>query len=98
MVTLKEYIKQTLKDIREAKEEEKSFDGIRGVIDFDVATVAVDSGGAGMKIGVLGFGGEFSGKLSNQVSSRIRFSVQTKGAIDPGFAYRSGSGKAVNIG
>lgn len=97
MVTLKEYIKQTLKDIREARDEEKSFDQIRGTVDFDVATLAVKTGGAGMEIGVLGIGGEFGGKLSNQVTSRIRFSVQTKGAIHPASTYQPGKGYAKDI-
>lgn len=97
-MTVKKYIKETLKDIREAKEEENFFLGIRGVIEFDIATIAVKSGKAGMKIGVWALGGEFGGNLSNQITSRIKFSIQTRGAIAPGEGYRSGSGKVVDIG
>lgn len=91
MVTIKDFIKQVLVDIREAKGEETSFEGIRGVIDFDVATVANETGGAGVKVGVWGIGGEVGGKLSNEVTSRVKFSVQTKGAISPGSSYNGDS-------
>jgi|SRR3989344_6058350 len=90
MITVKEYIKQALRDIREAREEEKSFEGIRGTIEFDIATVANEEGGAGMKVGVWGIGGKFGGKLSNGVTSRVKFSVQTKGAISPGSSFNKG--------
>lgn len=86
MVTIKDFIKQVLADIREVKDEEVSFSGIRGVVDFDIATVAYETGGAGVKVGVWGIGGEVGGKLSNEVTSRVKFSVQTKGAISPGFS------------
>lgn len=97
MVTLKEFIKQTLRDIREAKTEEQSFEGVRGTLEFDVATVALESGGAGMKVGVMGIGGEFGGNLTNQVASRIKFSIQTKGAISPSHPYSLAKVKIKNI-
>lgn len=91
MVTIKDFIKQVLEDIGEAKREEESFAGIRGVVDFDIATVANETGGAGLKVGVWGLGGEMGGKISNEVTSRVKFSVQTKGAISPGSSYSSHS-------
>ena len=84
MVTIKDYVKQVLSDIREAKKEEESFEGVRGVIDFDIATVANESGGAGLKVGVWGIGGEMGGKLSKEVTSKVKFSVQTKGHEEKG--------------
>lgn len=40
-----------------------------------------------MKISVWGIGGELGGKLSNEVTSRVKFSIQTKGAISPSGIY-----------
>lgn len=83
MLSVKDYIKQVLSDINEVKKEEGSFSNIRGVIDFDIATIANESGGAGFKVGVWGIGGAVGGKLENGVTSRVKFSVQTKGATIP---------------
>lgn len=83
MLSVKDYVAQVLSDIREATKKEKSFSNMRGTIDFDIATVANESGGAGLKVGVVGIGGEIGGKLENQVTSRVKFSVQTKGAAIP---------------
>ena len=96
MISLKDFIKQSIKDISEAKSEENSIEGIRGVVDFDVATTAVQEGKTGVKVSVLGIGGELGGKLNNQTVSRIQFSIQTKGAISPSESYRKGSGQAVS--
>lgn len=96
MISLKDFIKQSVKDITEAKSEEGSIEGIRGVIDFDVATTATEEGKTGIKVSVWGIGGgELGGKLNNQVVSRLQFSIQTKGAISPSDSYRKGSGRAV---
>ncbi|MEK7536351.1 MAG: hypothetical protein AAB559_01035 [Patescibacteria group bacterium] len=96
MITLKDFIKQSVKDISESKSEEPSIEGVRGVVDFDVATTAVQEGKTGVKISVWGIGGgELGGKLNNQVVSRIQFSIQTKGAIGPGESYRKGPNRAV---
>ncbi len=84
MISIKDYVKQVLHDIREVQEEEEKYvAGIRGVIDFDIATIANESGGAGLKVGVLGLGGEMGGKINNEITSRVKFSIQTRGAIAP---------------
>lgn len=84
-MNLKDFIQQTLNDIEQAKDNTKSFEQVRGVIDFDVAVVANENGGAKASISVFGIGsGEFGGQLDNTITSRIRFKVQTKGAISPG--------------
>lgn len=93
MVSIKDYIKQVLADINEAKKEETSIAGIRGVVEFDIATIANESGKAGMKVAVWGIGGEFGGKLATEVASRVKFSIQTKGAISPGAIYQKGNVK-----
>jgi hypothetical protein len=95
MISLKDFIKQSIKDISEAKNEEASIAGIRGVVDFDVATTAVQEGKTGVKVSVLGIGGELGGKLNNQTVSRIQFSIQTKGAISPGEPYKKATGRVV---
>ncbi len=83
MLSVKDYIKSVLKDIREAQTEEASFLGVRGVVDFDIATVASDNSKAGIKVGVWSIGGEVGANSNNQVTSRVKFSVQTRGAIAP---------------
>ena len=96
MISLKDFIKQSIKDISDAKSEETSIQGVRGVINFDVATTAVQEGKTGVKVSVWGIGGgELGGKLNNQTVSRIQFSIQTKGAISPSESYKKGSGHAV---
>jgi len=90
MITIKEYLKQVLSDIRELKDEEVSVMGVRGVIEFDIATVATEELNGKIKVGVWGIGGDFGGKGSNEVSSRVKFSIQTKGAIDPGSSFNKG--------
>lgn len=81
---LKDFIEISLNGIENAKNDTASFHGVRGVIDFDVAVVASEEGGAKAGVKVMGIGGSFGGKLGNQTTSRIKFSVQTKGAIAPG--------------
>jgi hypothetical protein len=84
MLSVKDFVKQVVQDIETAKKEEESILGVRGVIDFDIATVADETGVAGIKVAVFGFGGDFGGQLSNQITSRVQFSIQTRGAISPG--------------
>lgn len=84
MMTIKEYIKQVLSDIREAKNDESSFVDIRGVIDFDIATAIYETGTAKAQVGIMGFGGKVGGEIKSEATSRVRFSIQTKGAISPG--------------
>ena len=95
MISLKDFIKQTIKDISIAKDEETTIAGVRGVVNFDVATTAVQEGKTGVKVSVLGIGGGLGGKINNQTISRIQFSIQTKGAISPSEYYKKGSGRAV---
>ncbi|MDO8487760.1 MAG: hypothetical protein Q7S31_00400 [bacterium] len=84
-MNLKDFTKKTIEDLSQALEESPAVAGIRGVIDFDVAIVANESAGVGGGISVLGIGNA-GGKVdfSNQTTSRVRFSVQTKKAISPG--------------
>lgn len=83
MISVEDYIREVISNIDSASNKEKSIIGIRGVIDFDIATIADQKGKAGFKVSVVGFGGELGGELANQSVSRVRFSIQTKGAINP---------------
>lgn len=57
MISLKNFIKQTVKDISDAKKEETTITGVRGVVNFDVATTAVQEGKTGVNVSVWGIGG-----------------------------------------
>lgn len=97
MITIKDYLKQVLSDISAVKAEEESMVGVRGVVEFDIATVAVEEAGGGVKVSVWGIGGgELGGKATNEVTSRVKFAIQTKGAIDPGSSFRRGEVGAVD--
>lgn len=81
---LKNFIKETVKDLDEAITESPSVIGVRGTIHFDVAVIANENLGVDGGIQVVGLiKGSTNANISNQTTTRLQFDIQTKKAINP---------------
>lgn len=83
-MNLKQFVKETVKDLDEAINESDSVSGIRGVVHFDVAVTANESAGVEGGVQVVGIvKGEANASVSNQTVTRLKFDIQTRKAIAP---------------